>query len=111
MSEDYERDLQDWFDRSVEELPRQPFTLVVAEKVKRKERFRHMQRRAAMLVAFLSACLLAPQLIVPLNMLAALPVRVIAASGEQWPLLALLVVGLICWLLNRARNRGFLRGG
>jgi hypothetical protein len=108
MSEDRERDLQDWFNRSIQELPRQPFTLQVVEKVKRKERIRQLQRHAALLVAVFSVGLLLPELIGPLNRLAALPMTVIAASGEQWPLLVLLVAGLAYWLVSRARNRGFL---
>ena len=111
MSEDRERDLQDWFNRSVQDLPRQPFTLTVVQKVQRKERFRQLQRHAALLVAAFSVGLLLPQLIVPLNMLSALPEKVIDASAEQWPLLVLLVAGLVYWLVNRARNSGFLRGG
>jgi hypothetical protein len=111
MSEDRERDLQDWFNRSVQDLPRQPFTLTVVQKVQRKERFRRLQRYSALLVAAFSVGLLLPQLIVPLNMLSALPEKVIAASAEQWPLLVPLVAGLVYWLVNRARNRGFLRGG
>jgi hypothetical protein len=111
MNEDRGRDLQDWFNRSVEDLPRQPFTLVVLEKLQRKERFRRLLRHAAVLVAFFSVCLLLPQLVVPLNMLAALPMTVIAASGEQWPALVLLAVGLVYWLINRASGRGSLRAG
>jgi hypothetical protein len=111
MSEDRERDLRDWFRRSIEELPPQPFTLGVVGKLKRKERFRQLRRLATLLIVFFSVCLLLPELVRPLNMLAALPVTLIAASGEQWPLLVLLVVGLVYWLVNRARNRGFLRGG
>jgi hypothetical protein len=108
MSEDHECDLQDWFNRSVQELPRQPFTLEVVEKVKRKERFRQLQRHAALLVAVFSAGLLLPELIEPLNKLATLPMTMIAASGEQWPLLVLLVAALAYWLVSRARSRGFL---
>ena len=111
MSEDRERDLQDWFNRSVPDLPCQPFTLTVAQKVQRKERFRQLQRHSALLVAAFSAGLLLPQLIVPLDMLSALPEKVIDASAEQWPLLVPLIAGLVYWLVNRARSRGFLRGG
>lgn len=111
MSEDRERDLQDWFNRSVQDLPRQPFTLTVVQKVQRKERFRQLQRHTPLLVAAFSVGLLLPQLIVPLNMLSALPEKVIDASAEQWPLLVPLVVVLVYWLVNLARNRGFLRGG
>jgi len=95
----------------IEDLPRQPFTLTVVQKVQRKERFRQLQRHAALLDAAFSVGLLLPQLIVPLNMLSALPEKVIDASAEQWPLLVLLVAGLVYWLVNRARNSGFLRGG
>jgi hypothetical protein len=111
MSEDREGDLQDWFNRSVEDLPRQPFTLTVVQKVQRKERFQQLQRHAPLLVAAFSAGLLLPQLIVPLNMLSALPENVIAACAEQWPLLVPPVAGMVYWLVNRARNRGFFRGG
>ncbi len=110
MSEDRECDLQDWFNRSVQDLPRQPFSLTVVQKVQHKERFRQLQRHAALLVAAFSAGLLLPQLIVPLNMLSALPEKVIDASAEQWPLLLPLAAGLVYWLVSRARNRGFLRG-
>ena len=111
MSEDHEGDLQDWFDQSVQELPHQPFTRVVMEKVKRKQRFRQLQRYAALLAVLFSVCLLLPELIVPLNMLAELPVKLIAASGKQWPLLVMLVAALVYWLAYRARSRGFLRRG
>lgn len=109
MSEDHERDLQDWFNQSVQELPHQPFTRMVMEKVKRKQRFLRLQRYAALLAVLFSVCLLLPELIVPLDMLAELPAKVIAAKGEQWPLLVMLVAALVYWLSGRARDRGFLR--
>jgi hypothetical protein len=111
MSEDREPDLQNWFNRSAQELPRQPFVLTVVQKVERKERLRQVQRYAAVLLAAFSVGLLLPELIVLLNMLAALPAKVMAATGEQWPLLVALVAGPAYWLVNRVRTRGFLRGG
>jgi hypothetical protein len=110
MNEDREPDLQQWFDRSATELPRQPFALKVLEEVKRKERHRRLQRYAAALVAVFSVSLLIPQLIGPLNTLAALPMKAMAACGDQWPFVVLLVAGLIYLLVNRARSRGYLRG-
>ncbi len=111
MSEDRERALQDWFKRSVQELPRQPFALQVRQKVQRKERLRQVQRYAALLLAAFSVGLLLPEVIVPLNMLAALPAKVVAAAGEQWPLILLPVAGLAYLLIKRARNAGIFRGG
>jgi hypothetical protein len=111
MSEDREPDVQDWFKRSIEELPHQPFTQSVLARVRRKERLLRLQRYAALLVAFLSLCLLLPELIVPLNMLAALPLTVLAAAGGQWPLLVLLSGGVAWWLVRRVRSTGFLRLG
>jgi hypothetical protein len=105
------RDVQDWFKRSVEELPRQPFTLAVLARVRRRERQLKLQRYAALLAAFSSFCLLLPELITPLNMLAALPLAVVDVGGEQWPLLVLVAAGVAYWLVKQARNTGFLRGG
>ena len=115
MSDDHDRNVQDWFDRSVEELPREPFTLAVLEQVRRRERHLRLQRYAALLVALSSFCLLLPELIAPLsvlvNMLAAVPLVVIDVGGEQWPVLVMMAMGVACWLIRHARNTGFLRGG
>lgn len=111
MSDDRDRDVQNWFNRSVEELPHQPFTLAVLEKVRRRERHLKLQRYAAVLVACSSFCLLLPELIVPLSKLATLPLAVVAVGGEQWPVLVVTAMGGTWWLVRRARNKGFLRGG
>jgi hypothetical protein len=110
MSNDH--DVQDWFDRSIEELPHQPFTLSVMQQVQRSERHQRLLRSVALLVAGSSLCLLLPELIVPFNMLATLPLAVIDVGGEQWPLLMLiLAAGLAGWFVNHARNAGFIRSG
>lgn len=111
MSDDRDRDVQDWFNRSVEELPRQPFTLAVLEKVRRRERHLKLQRYAALFVAFSSFCLLLPELIAPLSMLATLPLAVVDVGGEQWPVPVVMAMGGAWWLVRRARNTGLLRGG
>ena len=99
MSEDRERNVQDWFKSSVEELPRQPFTLAVLDRVRRRERHLQLQLYAARLVAFVSFCLLLPELIPLFNMLAALPVTI---SGEQLLLLAPPAAGLTYWFVRMA---------
>ena len=111
MNEDHERDVQDWFNRSVEALPHQPFTLAVLDKVRRRERLRKLQRHAALLVAFFSLCLLLPELIVPLRMLVTLPLTLLAAVDAQWPWLLLLLAGPACWIASHARSIRFLHGG
>lgn len=110
MNEDREHDLQDWFDRSVEELPRQPFTAAVVDGVRRRQRLRQVRRYAAVLIAFFSVCLLLPDLIVPLNLLATLPLRVLAAGGEQWLLLVIPVMGVVYLAVMQARHAGYIRG-
>jgi hypothetical protein len=111
MSEDLDPGVQDWFKRSIADLPREPFTLSVLASVRRSERERRMKRYAALLVASASLGLLLPELFVPLNTLAALPLTVLAAIGEQWPMLVLLTGGVAWWLVRQARNTGFLRRG
>ena len=111
MSDDHDRDVQDWFNRSVEELPGQPFMLAVLKQVQRRERQLRLQRYAALLVAFSSFCLLLPELIAPLNMLAALPLAMVNVGGEQWPLLVVMAIGGAWLLVRQARNTGFIRGG
>jgi hypothetical protein len=106
---DHDREVQDWFNRSVDEPPPQPFTLAVLARVRRRERQLRLQRYAAYLVAFFSFCLLLPELIAPLNMLAALPLAVADVGGEQWPLLVLMVASVTYWLIKHARNTVFLR--
>lgn len=108
MSEDRERDLQDWFNRSTQEMPRQPFTLQVVEKVKRRERSRQWQRYAALLAVILGACLLIPELKRLFGGLVAMTGASSAVLGEFWPLLILLPGGLVYWLVRRARNGGAL---
>ncbi len=99
MSDDRDPDVQDWFTSSVEELPRQPFTLAVLERVRRRERHRQWQLYAARLVAVVSVGLLLPELIPVFNMLAALPVTI---SGEHLLLLAPPAAGFTYWFVRRA---------
>lgn len=108
MTEDRDHDLQDWFNRGVEELPRQPFTLAVLTRVRRRERNLRLQRYAASLMAVFIFWLLLPELIAILDMLAALPLTLIGASREQWPLLVLAASSLAWWLLKHGRNTGIL---
>jgi hypothetical protein len=107
MTEDRDRHVQDWFGHSVEELPGQSFTLAVLERVRRTERRLQRQRSAAIFVAFSSFCVLLPELIGLLNMLATLPLAVVEVGGEQWPLLVLIVLAIAYWLVKYTRNRGF----
>jgi hypothetical protein len=100
MSDDHDRDVQAWFNRSVDEAPPQPFTLAVMTRVRRKERHMQLQRYTALLVAFASVCLLLPELIAPLNRLAALPLAM--ADAGQWPVLVVTAMGIAYWLRNRA---------
>lgn len=102
-----ERDLQDWFKSSVEELPPQPFTLVVLERVQRRERRVRLQRYTAWLLVSFSFCLLLPELVVLLNRLAALPLVVVDVGGEHWPLLVIVAVGVGYWL--HVRSMGLVR--
>ncbi len=111
MSDEHHfQDLQDWFHRSVEELPPQPFTLAVLERVRRRERTLRWQLYAAQLAVLASFSLLLPKLIVLLNTLAALPVALAGAGGERWPLLVLLALAAVWWPLRHAYRAGFLRG-
>jgi hypothetical protein len=106
MSEDRERDLQDWFNRSTQDLPRQPFTLQVVEKVRGRERSRQWQRYAALLAVILGACLLIPELTGLFGSLVTMTGALSAVVGEFWPLLILLPGGLVYWLVRRVRGRG-----
>jgi hypothetical protein len=102
MSDDHDRDVQAWFDRSVDGAPAQPFTLAVMTQVRRNARHMQLQYCAALLVAFTSFCLLLPELIAPLNRLAALPSALTDAGAAQWPVLVVIAMGLAYWLRNRA---------
>jgi len=109
VSDERDRDLQDWFERSVEELPREPFTRKVMEEVRRRERRLRWWRYAAVLVVSFSFYLLLPVFVVVLNKLAALPSAMVAIAGEQW---RLLVVGLAVvgyGVVKQAQRLGLLR--
>ncbi len=106
-----ERDLQDWFERSTEALPPEPFTLAVLERVQRRERRLRWQLYAARLTLFSSCCLLLPELIAPLNRLATLPLTLVAVGGAQWPLLVLVAAGAAYVAARYARQAGFFRRG
>lgn len=109
MSDELDRDVRDWFERSVEELPREPFTWDVMEEVSRRERRLRWWRYAAVLVVSFSFYLLLPVFVVVLNELAALPSIMAAMAGEQW---RLLVVGLAVvgyGAVKQARRLGLLR--
>lgn len=110
MNDDRDRDIQDWFERSAEAEPREPFTQTVLEKVRRSESRLRLQHYAALLAAFFSFCLLLPELIAPLEMLAALPLALVAIGDEHWPLLVLTIMALAYALIRRARDAGILRG-
>ncbi|HTR01477.1 MAG TPA: hypothetical protein VMH83_15875 [Candidatus Acidoferrum sp.] len=107
MSDD--RDLQDWFNRSVEALPAEPFTLAVLQRVQRKERHWQLLRYLAWFAALSSCCLLLSELIPTLDALVTLPSAVVDVGGEQWPVLQVLAVaiGLGWWLFNQVRDPDF----
>lgn len=110
MSEERERDLQDWFSRSTQQLPRQPFTLQVVEKVRRREQSRQWQRHAALLAVILGVCLLIPELTELRGSLLTMTGTLSPVVVEFWPLLMVLPAGLVYWLVRRARNVGTLDG-
>lgn len=105
MTEERDSDLQDWFTRSAEPLPSQPFAWEVLAKVQGREQKLKLQLYAAWLVAAFGFSLLLPRLLVLFDWLAALPLAVGAGGIERWPLLVLLA-GLGWWLVRRARNAG-----
>jgi hypothetical protein len=104
MSDD--RDLQEWFKRSVEALPAQPFTQEVVERVQRSERHWQLLRYAAWFAALSSVCLLLVELI---PVLYTLPFAVIAIGGEQWPALVVSTMGFGWWLSRQSHDPGFTR--
>lgn len=108
MSEERDRAIQDWFNRSEEALPPEPFTQATMQQIRRRLRYLRWQRYGAMFVAVAGFCLLLSQLIVPLNALARLPLAIVDAGGEQWPLLVVVTLGFACWLLKQTRDAGFL---
>jgi hypothetical protein len=97
MSDEFDRELRDWFKRSAEPLPEQPFALTVLERIWRRQLSLRLQRYAALLVAAFSLWLLLPQLSVPLGALA-------GATG-QWPVVAMVVAGLAYMLALRRVRR------
>lgn len=110
MSGEYDRDVQDWFDRSAEELSRQPFVPAVLKQVRRREQYLRWRRHAALLVALASFCLLLPELIGLLNWLATLPLAVVEVGSRQWPLLVAIASGTVYGLVRQARRMGLLPG-
>jgi hypothetical protein len=88
MSDD--RDLQDWFKRSVEQLPSEPFALEVFATVRRRERWSQLQRYAALVVVFSCLCLLLSALATPLEVV--------------------MTVVFACWVVKQMRDPGFTRG-
>lgn len=109
MSDGHDRDLQDWFARSAEELPGQPFVRTVMELVRRRERTLRWWRYAAVLVVSFSFYLLLPIFMVALNKLAALPSAVAEIAGDQWRLLLAGAAVVAYGLVRQARRLGLLR--
>lgn len=102
-----ERDLQDWFERSVDEAPPQPFTLAVVKRVRQRERRLQLQRYATGFAVSVSLFLLLPELVATFEMLAAVPLAVVDVGGKHWPLLVIVAVGVGYWLY--VRSVGFVR--
>lgn len=113
MSEELDREVQQWFMRSDEESPQQPFMSAMLERVHRRERRLRWQRHAAMLAMFAGCCLLLPELVAPLgvliNTVGALPLVMAETGGEQWLVLFLMGVGAAFVMVRQARSAGFLR--
>jgi hypothetical protein len=104
MSDELDRDLQNWFKRSVETLPEQPFALPVLERVWRRELRLRLQRSAAWGVGVLSFLLLLPELAALLSALS-LRLTVTDAGGSRFVVLAALAALLTYSLALRNARR------
>lgn len=107
MTEDRDVNIQCWFDRSMEDLPRDTFALVLQDRIRRTERRLRLQRRTALFVFFVSVCLLLPQFVVLLTELVPVSLVVLGFCIENWPILILGAMSLAWWLAKRARNSAF----
>lgn len=105
MHDESGRELQDWFRRSTEALPEQPFSLGVLARVWRSELRLRLLRYAAWLVALCSAYLLLPKLGPLVDGLATAPLGILAVGAEQWPLVLIALVVLVHQLLVRSARR------
>ena len=101
MTDERDSSVQDWFTRSMEDMPGQPFAWEVLARVRRRERKLRLQRYAAWCMAAIGFLLLLPRLTALLEWLTVLPLTVFA-SGGGWPILVLLTTGLALWLARRA---------
>lgn len=106
---DTDEQVQDWFRRSDADLAPEPFTGALLARVHRRERRLRWQRRAALLAVGSGVGLLLPELVVPLNALAALPLLLATNSAVHWPLV-LLLAGAVGVAVRHARSSGWWRG-
>lgn len=104
MNERHDGVLQEWFDRSKQLPPGEPFVAMVLVQVRRKERRLQVLRCLAVSTILASISLLLPELVGPLNTLASLPVMILAAAGSYWPLLVMLT-GYLVLVLGRQVGR------
>ncbi|MCC6201537.1 MAG: hypothetical protein IT494_00865 [Gammaproteobacteria bacterium] len=107
MTEDRDAEIQQWFDRSIEDLPHDTFARVLQDRIRRTERRLRLRRWAALFVFFVSVCLLLPHLVVLLTALATTSLVALGFCVENWPILILVAMSLAWWLFKRARDSAF----